>query len=141
MADFDDDDDFATRTFRSPNVSAPSLEDDAQNTNAVHRRRWGRAGANLRGSSANTRGNRPRERYGMANVTIQTEIKLTVKAIPDDPIEYPGWRLSLKSKILGLQMPTQFLFYFIETVDKEEVSVLIGVETRELYLALDAKLF
>ena len=76
MADFDDEDDFATRTFRSPNVSAPSLEDEAQNANSVHRRRWGRAGANLRGSSASARGSSPRERYGMANVTIQTEINL-----------------------------------------------------------------
>ena len=70
-----------------------------------------------------------------------TEIKLTVKAIPGDPIEYPGWRFSLKSKILGLHMPTTFLFDFIETIDKEELSVLIGTETREMYLALDAKLF
>ena len=62
-------------------------------------------------------------------------------AIPDDPIEYPGWRFSLESKILGLHMPTTFLFDFIETLDKEELSVLIGSETREMYLALDAKLF
>ena len=137
----DDEDDFAFRTFRSPNVSAPSVEDDMQGTNTAHRRRWGRGGANLRGSSTTARDGIQRERYGMANVTIQTEIKLTVKAIPDDPIEYPGWRFSLKSKILGLQMPTSFLFDFIETIDKEEVSVLIGAETRELYLALDAKLF
>ena len=111
MADFDDEDDLAARTFRSPNVSAPSLEDDAQNTNTAHRRRWGRAGANLRGSNVDSQESPRRgERYGMANVTIQTEIKLTIKSIPDDPIEYPGWRFSLKSKILGLQMPTTFLF-------------------------------
>ena len=108
MADFDDDD-FASRTFRSRNVSA--LEDDVQ-TNTAHRRRWGRSGANLRGSSTTTGDSPRRERYGMANVTIQTEIKLVAKGIPDDPIEYPGWRFSLESKILGLHMPTTFLFRF-----------------------------
>ena len=33
------------------------------------------------------------------------------------------------------------MFDFIETIDKEEISVLIGSETREMYLPLDAKLF
>ena len=88
----DDDDDFASRTFRSPNVSRV---EDEQQTNTAHRRRWGRMGANLRGSSANTDESPRRERFGMTNVTIQTGIKLTVKAIPDDPIEYPGWRFGL----------------------------------------------
>lgn len=38
-------------------------------------------------------------------------------------------------------MPTSFLFDFIKTIDEQGVTVLIGPESRELYLALDAKLF
>ena len=77
----------------------------------------------------------------MANITLQTEIKLTVEQVPDDPIEYPGWRFTLKSKILGLQLPTTFLFAFIASIDSKTFVVLGMTETDELYLALDAKLF
>ena len=137
----DDDEDFGSRTFRSPNVSVGT--NDQSPPNPAHRRRWGRAGTNLKGSCTGTPEipQRTAEGHGMANITIQTEIKLVVKTIPDDPIEYPGWRFSLKSKILGLHMPTSFLFDFIKTIEDQDLTALIDPESRELYLALDAKLF
>ena len=137
----DDEEDFGSRTFRSPNVSVGASDQPPQNP--ALRRRWGRAGANLRGSFMDTPEipRRLAEGHGMANFTIQTEIKLVVKTTPDDLIEYPGWRFSLKRKILGLHMPTSLLFDFTKTIDDQDVAVMIGPETRELYLALDAKLF
>ena len=96
----DDDEDFGSRTFRSPNVSVGASDQPPQNP--AHWRRWGRAGANLKGSFTETPEipRRTAEGHGMANITIHAgdptpEIKLVVKTIPDDPIEYPGWRFSL----------------------------------------------
>lgn len=78
----------------------------------------------------------------MANITLQTEIKLTIKGVPEDCIEYPSWRYGLKAKILGLQMPTEFLFRFIDSIDTQTFEILATANnTEEMFLALDAKLF
>jgi hypothetical protein len=48
----------------------------------------------------------------------------------------------VKAKVLGLQMPTVFLFAFIRSVDDKNAEDLgLDTETDEMYLALDAKLF
>ncbi len=72
----------------------------------------------------------------MANITLLAEIRLIIEPVPEDCVEYPQWRFGLRAKILGLQMPTTFLFSFIASIDQKTFEQLrIANDGEELYMA------